>query len=306
MNVEHPHLGAIGDSRVNCGDLTCSTNRGEANGGQSVRVAAGTHELEIAASLAIGGEVGVAVPITVRVLNLDTYAYVGNGAQVRARRHLDHCERRVGHIGVTAGAGGAPWRRRHRLGHHANVHTYACTGTPTSPAYACFTGGANLEADGNVIVKANDDSQFVLITVAVAGGLVGVGLAVGVASLTKETEAYLGAGSFVVAKAQGGTLNFVPDGQFDNGSQTTEVPNPPVQRSRRGHFERGRLGACPAVAGGFVGVAGGVGVTLLSSRPCGHWPGSKINCQDSSCAATATGSNGAQSVNVSPSTTSSR
>src|SRR5439155_21501680 len=111
-----------------------------------------------------------------------------------------------------------------------NVHTYACTGTPTSPAYACVTGGATLEADGNVIVSAHDDSQFVLITVAVAGGLVGVGLAVGVASLTKETKAYLGAGSFVVAKGQGGTLNFVPDGNFDSATQKYEAHNAPQFR----------------------------------------------------------------------------
>src|SRR5207248_10184649 len=164
------------------------------NGAESVRVAAGNqyYELEVAASLAIGGEVGVAVPITVRVLNLDTYAYVGNGAQVRAANDISiTANGKESVIGVTAGAGGGTVAVAGTVSVTiANVHTYACTGTPTSPAYACATGGATLEADGNVVVKANDDSQFVLITVAVAGGLVGVGLAVGVASLTKETKAY--------------------------------------------------------------------------------------------------------------------
>jgi hypothetical protein len=184
----------------------------------------------------------------------------------------------------------------------ANVHTYACTGTPAATAYKCETGGGTLEADGNVIVKANDDSQLVLITIAVAGGLVGVGLAVGVASLTKETEAYLGATSFVVAKGQGGTLGFVPDGQFVTGTQTYEAHSAPQFRGLvvLATSSEDVFGLAPAVAGGFVGVAGGVGVTVMfitTEAFIGH--DSKINCQDSSCAATATGSNGAQSVNVS-------
>ena len=308
VNVENIHTSAHigGSAHVNCGDPTCSTNVASPNGAQSVRVAAANqyYELEIAASLAIGGEVGVAVPITVRVLNLDTYAYVGNGAQVRAANDISiTANGKESIIGVTAGAGGGTVGVAGTVSVTvANVHTYACTGTPTSPAYACATGGATLEADGNVIVSANDDSQLVLVTVAVAGGLVGVGLAVGVASLTKETKAYLGATSFVVAKGQGGTLGFVPNGQFDNGTQKYAAHNAPQFRGLvvLATSSEDVFGLAPAVAGGFVGVAGGVGVTVMyitTEAFIGH--DSKINCQDSSCSATATGSNGAQSVNVS-------
>ena len=308
VNVENIHTSAhIGSSaHVNCGDPTCSTNVTSANGGQSVRVAAGNqyYELEIAASLAIGGEAGVAVPITVRVVNIDTYAYVGDGARVRAANDVSiTANGRESIIGVTAGAGGGTVGVAGTVSVTvAHVHTYACTGTPTSPAYECTTGGATLVADGNVIVAANDDSHLVLVTVAVAGGLVGVGLAVGVASLTKETEAYLGAGSFVVAKAQGGTLDFVPDGNFDSGSQKYETHSAPQFRGLvvLASSSEDVFGLAPAVAGGFVGVAGGVGVTVMYiTTEAFIGQGSRINCQDSSCAATATGSNSAQSVNVS-------
>ncbi len=308
VNVENIHTSAhIGNAaHVNCGDPTCSTNVTSPNGGQSVRVAAGNqyYELEIAASLAIGGEAGVAVPITVRVVNIDTYAYVGNGAQVRAANDISiTANGRESIIGVTAGAGGGTVGVAGTVSVTvAHVHTYACTGTPTSPAYECATGGATLVADGNVIVAANDDSHLVLVTVAVAGGLVGVGLAVGVASLTKETEAYLGAGSFVVAKAQGGTLDFVPDGNFDSGTQKYETHNAPQFRGLvvLASSSEDVFGLAPAVAGGFVGVAGGVGVTVMYITTMAFiGQGSKINCQDSTCAATATGSNGAQSVSVS-------
>ncbi|HET7128249.1 MAG TPA: hypothetical protein VFJ93_04150, partial [Gaiellaceae bacterium] len=308
VNVENIHTSAhVGDGAlINCVDLSCSANVASPNPGQSVRVAAGSqyYELEIAASLAIGGEAGVAVPITVRVLNLDTYGYVGNGAKVRAAGDISiSANGRETIVGVTAGAGGGTVGVAGTVSVTiANVHTYACTGTPTTPAYACATGGATLLADGNVVVAANDDSQLVLITVAVAGGLVGVGLAVGVASLTKETEAYLGAGSFVVAKGQGGTLGFVPSGAFDNGSQTYQTHQAPQFRGLvvLATSSEDVFGLAPAVAGGFVGVAGGVGVTVMYVTTTAFiGQGSKINCQDSTCAATATGSNGAQSVNVS-------
>ena len=75
VNVENIHTSAhIGDSaQINCG-ATCAANVAGPNGLQSVRVAAANqyYELEVAASLAIGGDAGVAVPITVRIVNIDT------------------------------------------------------------------------------------------------------------------------------------------------------------------------------------------------------------------------------------------
>src|SRR5213078_1639580 len=63
INVENIHTSAhIGDAaEINCG-LSCASNVAGANSAQSVRVAAANqyYELEVAASLAIGGSAGVA------------------------------------------------------------------------------------------------------------------------------------------------------------------------------------------------------------------------------------------------------
>ena len=72
IDVTNVHTSArIGaQARINCG-VTCATNVAGAHVEQSVRVAAANqyHELGIAASLAIGGSAGVAVPVGVRVAN---------------------------------------------------------------------------------------------------------------------------------------------------------------------------------------------------------------------------------------------
>ncbi len=159
------------------------------NGAQSVRVAAASqyYELEIAASLAIGGTVGVAVPVTVRIVNIDTYAYIGSGAKVRAKNDISVVANgSESVVGVTAGAGGGTVGVAGTVAVTVvNLNTFACTGTPTTPAYKCIGNGATLKADNNVYVAANDSTRFVLVTASVAGGFVGVGLAVGVAKLTK-------------------------------------------------------------------------------------------------------------------------
>src|SRR5262249_56402896 len=114
INVENIHTPAhIGDSaQVNCSNPpSCTSNVSTPNSAQSVRVAAADqyYELEVAASLAIGGEVGVAVPITVRVVNIDTYAYIGDGANVHAAKDISITSNgQESIIGVTAGAGGGP------------------------------------------------------------------------------------------------------------------------------------------------------------------------------------------------------
>src|SRR5207237_267304 len=139
-------------AKVNCG-LTCADNVAGAVGGQSVRVAAANqyYELGVAASLAIGGSVGVAVPITVRIVNIDTYAYIGSGTTVNARNDISiTATGSTSIIGVTAGAGGGTVGVAGTVSVTVvNTNTLACTGTPTTPAYKCQTGGATLNANNN-------------------------------------------------------------------------------------------------------------------------------------------------------------
>ena len=88
------------------------------------------------------------------------------------------------------------------------IHTFACTGTPIGPdGYECSGIGANLHAGGNILVSANDDTTLTQLTIAVAVGYVGVGIAVGVAVLDKETKAYLGSNTTANALGQGSALS---------------------------------------------------------------------------------------------------
>src|SRR5207249_2730750 len=61
------------------------------------------------------------------------------------------------------------------------------------------------------------------------------------------------------------------------------------------------FGLAPAIGGGFVGVAGGVGVTVMNvTTKAFVGPSSKVNCDGTlNCDNPAAGANGAQSVNVS-------
>ena len=100
------YIGA--SAKVNCG-ATCDDNVTGANAGQSVQVAAANqfYELGIAASLAIGGTVGVAVPVGVRVVNLTTEARIDGNAQVNARNNIVvTADAKDAIVSVAAGAGG--------------------------------------------------------------------------------------------------------------------------------------------------------------------------------------------------------
>ena len=74
-----------------------------------MRVAAANqfYHLGIAGALSIGGTAGVAVPVGVRVVNLDTYAYIGTGAVVNAETTSPSSPtRKTPIVSVVAGAGG--------------------------------------------------------------------------------------------------------------------------------------------------------------------------------------------------------
>ena len=112
-----------------------------------------------------------------------------------------------------------------------------------------------------MLVSAQDDTKLVLVTASVAGGFVGVGVAVGVASVTKDTEAFIGAGSTSTRRRPARRLDGVYDGNVTGAGdfETASFNGLAVQAPRARTSSASR----PASGGGFVGVAGGVGVTLL-------------------------------------------
>src|SRR4029077_8212226 len=102
-------------------------------------------------------------------------------------------------ISVVAGASGGTVRGEGTLTVTIlKVPTFACTGSWTGDTKGCANAPASalhpttLSAGNNVAVGSRDETTLTLITASLAGGFVGVGVAVGVASVSKDTEAFIG------------------------------------------------------------------------------------------------------------------
>ena len=219
-----------------------------------VKVAAGNqyHELSVAATLAIGGTAGVGVGVGVHLVTLNTDAFIDNSATVNAGGNVSVIATgQDSIIAVVAGAAGGEVGVAGTVGVTIlKVHTFASTGT-----------NVTIVAGNNVLVSAADDTKLVLITASLAGGYVGIGVAVGVATVTKDTDAFIGTGSNVDAKALGAAIGGVYDGNFtgSGGFETASFDGLAVQSASSENV----FGLSASVGGGFVGIAGGVGVTLL-------------------------------------------
>ncbi|HEY3484077.1 MAG TPA: hypothetical protein VGK49_01780, partial [Ilumatobacteraceae bacterium] len=136
-----------------------------------------------------------------------------------------------------------------------DTHTYANTGT-----------GVTLDAGGNVLVTASDDTSIIVVGGALAGGFVGVGLSVGVTSGSKDTQAYLGTGNIVAARATKTTALTDAIRKAPTGNLTAAgFESTPDQRGLVvvASSTEDLFGLIIAGGGGFVGVGGAVNVTLL-------------------------------------------
>ncbi len=237
---------------------------GAANLDQSVNVTAGTdfQHVAFAGSLAVGGGVGIAPAVSVTKYNGTTDAYSGwndlaqttSESIVNARR--DVAIQAHGHediLLVGAGIGGGT------VGIGAGVSVLLFDNqTQSAVGY-----GSTIQAGNNVVVHSTDDSDIDIIAGGGGGGMVGAGAGVGVLSITKNTQSRIDDQSIV--DAHGGstmegiyTGSMIGDGNsFATSSQTGVL----VQASSKEDV----LHLAIAAAGGFVGVAGGVAVSLIDS-----------------------------------------
>src|SRR5439155_14211294 len=246
---------------VNCGNVSCSNNLLGADAAQSVRVAAANqfYELGIAGSLAIGGTAGVAVPVGVRIVHINTDAFIDNSTKVNARGDISITANAKDTIlSVVAGAGGGTVGVAGSVGVSlVTLRTFASTGS-----------SVQLSADSDVLVFASDDSKLQLIQIGLAGGFVGVGAAVGVATLDKDTEAFIGSSNTINGKGNGTGLLGIRNGEYKGRSfdvlNSLGVPVEFHGVAVHASSSEDLFGLPAAVGGGFVGVAGGVQVTLIN------------------------------------------
>ena len=206
-----------------------------------LNVAAGDdfHHTAVVAGLAAAGVAAVSPAAGVTVVGNVTQAYVADNASVNVnddvRVQAHGCEDILlvgfGVSGALVAIGGA------------------VSVLSIDNAVSATIGAADVDATGNVVVLATDDTDLDVISGALAGGLVGLGGAVGVVDVAKATTASIASNAHVDAKGQGTPIAGINRVgvivQADSSEDYT-------------HF-------AVAAAGGFVGAAGGVSITLIDS-----------------------------------------
>src|SRR5439155_1696822 len=156
-----------------------------------------------------------------------------------------------------------------------DLHTHACLGDWVKPTavdqedvtHACYasTNGVTINAGNNVLIAARDDSKMLQITASLAGGYVGVGVAVGVAVFNKDTQAYIGQNSTINAKAQAGSALagiYVGTVTSNGFGTTSSFHGLAVQTTASEDF----FGLSASAGGGLVGGAGSVSVWPVGPR----------------------------------------
>jgi hypothetical protein len=216
---------------------------------QSVHVAAGNdfYHLAVAGSLGVG-VVGVSPAVDVTVLKNTTQALVGAGATVNAMNDVTveaHTSEDI--LLISFGIGGGV------VGIGGAVSVLTIDNTTT----ASICANAHVFAGGDVLVYATDNTDVDAISGALAGGLVGVGASVGVLTIDKDTQAFIGNGAQVDALGAGagisGVLNGEMVGDGDDFATTTAHGVIVQAQSSEDVFHLAAAGGF-----GFVGVSGAV------------------------------------------------
>lgn len=223
-------------------------------GADSVLLGAGDDFYHLSVGIGVGvGAVGIAPAVGVNVISNTTAASIGNNATVNANNDIvveatgSENVVMVG-IGVAAGSVG--------VGAVVDVlsisnHTAASIGSS-----AIVHGG------GDVFVSATDDTHVLELSGALAGGFVGVGGAVGVMLISKDTQATIGNNANVEGLGGGGGVDGVLNGNVSNSHFDTTTAHGVIVQAQS---SEDLLHIVAAGGVGFVGVSGAVGVTLVNS-----------------------------------------
>jgi hypothetical protein len=259
-----------------------------ANAGQSVRVAAGSDQfhLGLAGAAAGAGAAAVGAAADVIVADNTVKATIGKNAQVKAARDVEvlaHGQAQYLELGAGLAAAG----------------TVAVAGSVgvislNDKTYATIVGGTGattrVDSGGNTRVVAGDDTETNMIAGAAAAGFgaAGFGMAVGVNTITKDTQASIGNEVTVNALGNAGTFTgYLPNAVSDTA--TAAMKGVQVQAtSKEDLFMVSASGA----GGLYAGVSGAVTVTLVNSST------QAVIGNDAKINLTNAGASTAQDVNV--------
>ena len=174
--------------------------------------------------------------------------------------------------------------------------------TDTTNAYigntaATDAAGAQVNAGGNVLVTADDETTAYLITGAVSIGATGggIGASVSIAILNKNTNAYIGSHASINALGNSVALSGILDGNYaaPGGSSAFETLAAFHGVAVQSYTTENVNNFTATGAGGlFVGLAGAVSIELFNSNTQAYVGGSAHVNSNSN------GANSAQSVDV--------
>lgn len=182
-----------------------------------------TQIIDVAGALAIGGSAGVGVGVDTIVLVKETAAWLADNVDAQADHSVvveAKAAETIVSVAVTGGGGGT-----------AAVNVSA--GVPVlTLSTAAHIDDATVVADGNVAVIADDASSVDVFAGNVSGaGTASVGGSAGVPVVIKTTEAFIGTGADVTAKALKATGITVNTGEFDAAYAGTPMMADPTALS---------------------------------------------------------------------------
>jgi hypothetical protein len=276
---------------IGSGAIVNSSNAGAA-GGQSVWVAAGndTSFLGIAGALSLAGDVSITPGVVVMVLNNTVIAAIDDGATVTAAGDIAVQAHSSGDI-LSVAASGALAGEVGVGGAVAYVGVNDTTDAYIGDTATTDAAGAHASAGGNVLVDATDDTVAYMVTGSLAIGLgtAGIGGAVSIALLDKNTDAYIGSHATVNALGNSSSLSGI-FAEAPSGVETLATFHGVAVQA-----ESSENVTNIAVAGGlgfYAGLAGGVSVEIFDSNTSAYIGASAhIN-------ASSTGASSAQAVDV--------
>jgi len=150
-------------------------------------------------------------------------------------------------------------------------------------AETAATVGGTVRADGDVVVRAQDDTSLMLIDGGLGVGYVGVGFGVGVVVVDKHTSAIIADSADVTALGQGAGETVV-DGTITGSTFNTAEAHGVIvdAASSEDLFHMAIAGG-----GGFIGAAGSITVDLISSETKARIGDADVNKNDNALASSA-------------------
>ncbi len=278
-------------------NATVTASGGAGSGNVNVAALNDYHAFFIAAPISVSLAGGVSAGAAVNVLSLDTRAVIGDDTDIDA----DHDVRLIAEsdqdilvtaasVGVSGGIGVA------LAGVYVDLTstTQAYVRDDTPDAAGNDTGidkdgdndnsGASIKAGHDVIVSADDDTSILNIGGALGVGIGGGGVGAGftVATISKDTVAYIGDYAEVDALAGSNTGADLPDTL--NSGRPSSLTGVIVAADSSEIIDSF---AVAAAGGSFVGVAGAVSVIIVDSdTTAGIANNTKINTLDQANAST--------------------